>query len=98
MGLGISIRTLLCVDGMDNPWGPAVEQGNSSQYSVIVYAGKESERECMCVRGSLHHLLTNRSDHNPVNPLSFNKTFKKETKANWEKNGRKTRVGAFLPL
>ena len=34
----------------DWPGGPAGDTGNSTQYSVIIYMGKESEKEWMCVR------------------------------------------------
>ena len=34
------------VYGMDGRWGPAVcSTGNSTQYSVMTYMGKESEKE-----------------------------------------------------
>ena len=47
MGLGLSwVHTL--VYGMDN--GDLLySTGNLSQYSVITYVGKESEREWICV-------------------------------------------------
>ena len=35
--------------GMIGKWGPAVQYENPSQYSVMIYVGKESEREWMCV-------------------------------------------------
>lgn len=30
-------------------WDPKAMAGNSTQYSVIAYVGKESEKECVCV-------------------------------------------------
>ena len=40
------------VYGMTGQQGPAIySTGNSTQYSVITYMGKESEREWMCVHG-----------------------------------------------
>ena len=46
---------------------------NSTQYSVTIYMGKESEREGMCAHATL---LYSRNYHNIVNPLHFNKTLK----------------------
>ena len=36
------------VYGMTAQWGPAVQQGNSTEYPVIIYMVKESEKEWMC--------------------------------------------------
>ena len=52
---------------------------NSIQYSVIIYMGKKSEKEWMCVHVYLNHfviLLNSRNYHSIVNQLYFNKTFK----------------------
>ena len=38
------------VYGMTDQWGPAVQSGNLTQYSVMIYMGKESEKEWMCIR------------------------------------------------
>ena len=47
--------------------------GNSSQYSVMVYVGKESEREWICVYiYNWITLLYRRNYHNIVNQLYFN--------------------------
>ena len=53
---------------------------NSTQYSVIIDVGKESEREWMCVRVYLNPLLHSRNCHKLVNQLYFKKTFKNEKK------------------
>ena len=37
------------VYGMIGQWGPAYDTGMSTQEFVIIYVGKESEREWMCV-------------------------------------------------
>ena len=37
------------VYGMTAQWGPVVEHRESTQQSVMVYTGKESEKEWMCV-------------------------------------------------
>ena len=49
---------------------------NSTQYSMIIYAGKESEKEWICVYTSRVTLLCSRNYHNIVNQLYFNKTLK----------------------
>ena len=51
---------------------------NSIQYSVIIYMGKESEKECMCIYVyNWITLLCSRNYHHVVNQLYFNKTKKK---------------------
>ena len=35
--------------GMIGQWGLLYSTGNSTQYSVLIYVGKESEREWICV-------------------------------------------------
>ena len=41
---------------MDSQWGPPYSTGNSTQYSVIIYMGKESEKEWIWVYIKLNHL------------------------------------------
>ena len=38
-------------------WGPAYSTGHSTQYSVIAYMGKESEKEWKCVYVQLNHFV-----------------------------------------
>ena len=53
---------------------------NSTQYSVIIYVGKESkENECVHMYNGIT-LLYSRNYHNLVNQLYFNKTLKSEDK------------------
>ena len=40
---------------MDNQQGPTVEQGNSTQYSVIAYMRNECEKEWIHVYAELNH-------------------------------------------
>ena len=47
---------------------------NCTQYSVIIYRGKESEREWICYRYNRITLLYSRNYFNLVNQLYFNKT------------------------
>ena len=54
---------------------------NSTQYYVMVYVGKESERKWMCAHGWLNHFVVSGIYHNLVNQLYFNKPFKKDKKA-----------------
>ena len=51
------------------------DTGNSTQYSVIIYMGKESEKEWMHVYVQLNHLVYSKNYHNTVNQLYFNTTF-----------------------
>ena len=45
-GLGVwDWHTHTEVYGMTGQWGPAYSTENSTHYSVIIYVGKESERE-----------------------------------------------------
>ena len=50
-GLGFVIG--ICKLAIWNDWptamGPAVQTENSTQYSVIIYVGKEPEREWICI-------------------------------------------------
>ena len=65
----------ILVHGMTGQWRPAVySMGNSTQYSVMVCVGKESEKEWMCIQEWLNTLsLYSRNYHNIVNQLYFNK-------------------------
>ena len=54
--------------------------GNSTQYSVMVYVGKESEKEWMCVHVLKTTLLYCRNYHNLLNQLYFNSNLKKKWK------------------
>ena len=56
-------------------WGPAAQ--HRTQYSVMVYVGKESEREWMCYMYNRITLLHSRNYNNIVNQLYFKKTSKK---------------------
>ena len=47
-GFGIGICTLWCTEQLANV-DLVYIRGNSPQYSVIIYMGKESEREWLCV-------------------------------------------------
>ena len=49
---------------------------NSTQYSVIIYVGKESEKEWVMEMHKWITLLYNRNCHNLVNQLYSNKTLK----------------------
>ena len=52
--------------------------GNSTQYSVMVYVGEESEKEWCVYIYNWITLLYSRNYHNMVNQLYFNKTLKNE--------------------
>ena len=52
---------------MDGRQGPAVYTGNSTQYSVTAYVGKESEKEWLCVYVQRIILLYSRNCQNIVN-------------------------------
>ena len=54
-GFGIGIYTLK--SGIIGQWEPAVEHRDSTQDSVIIYMGKASEREWMCVHAELNHVV-----------------------------------------
>ena len=41
------MHTVVC--GMDGQWDLLYCKGNSAQYSVTSYMGKESEKQWMCV-------------------------------------------------
>ena len=45
------MHTVLGLDNRDLPY----ITGNSTQYSVMIYMGKESEKEGMCVYVQLNH-------------------------------------------
>ena len=45
------------VYGMTEKWGPASSTGITTQYSVMVYVGKESERVWVCVYVSWNHFV-----------------------------------------
>ena len=47
------IHTTICM--IDNQQGPLYSTGNSTQYSVITYMRKESEKEWIYVCASLNH-------------------------------------------
>ena len=49
--LGLAWHTI--VYGMDGQWEPLHSTGNSAQYSVITYMGKESEKEWTCITALL---------------------------------------------
>ena len=70
---GTGLCTL--VHGMIGQWDLLSSTGNSTQYSGIIHVGKESEKERMCVYNRIT-LLYNRYDHNTINQLYINKTFK----------------------
>ena len=76
-GFGIGICILWYMEWLAN--GDLVcRTENTTQYSVIIYIGKESEREsCMYMYNGIT-LLYSRNYHNLVNQLWFNKTFKNE--------------------
>ena len=48
---------------------------NSTKYSVIIYVGKESEREQIVYMYNQSTLCYSRNDHKLVNQLYLNKTF-----------------------
>ena len=51
-GLGVCdwhMHVIIIVCGMDGPQGPEYSTGNSTQYSELIYIGKESEKEWICV-------------------------------------------------
>ena len=48
LGFGIGICTLRYMEQLANR-NLLYSTGNSTQYSVIIYVGKESEREWICV-------------------------------------------------
>ena len=74
---GTGICTLTYIDCLVN--GDLLySTENSTQYSVIIYVGKESEREQMCIYMYNRITLLYRNHHNIVNQLYFNKAFKKE--------------------
>ena len=71
---GISICTLWYMEWMVNR-DLQYSTWNSTQYSVIIYMGKESEKEWICVYYNWISLLYGRNYYNIVNQLYFNKTF-----------------------
>ena len=78
-GFGIGMCTLQYVAWMVN--GDLLySTGNSTQESVIIYVGKESETEWMCVYCGYNRiaLMYSRNYRNVLNQLCFNKALKKE--------------------
>ena len=55
-GFGTGICTLRSMEGLANR-DLLQSTENSTQYSVIIYVGKESEREGMCVYVSQNHFV-----------------------------------------
>ena len=72
-GFGIGICTLKYMASGDL----LCSTENCTQYSVIIYVGKESERQWICVYVSLNHLVVRQKYHNSVHQLYFDKNFKK---------------------
>lgn len=79
--LGIGTFTLLYVEWMVNR-DLLHSTGNSTQYSVITYMGKESEKAWICVCIQLNPLLYSSNYHNIVNQLYFNTVFLKQSISN----------------
>ena len=52
---GLGMAYAHCGIWSDWPLSTWYSTGNSTQYSVIIYMGKESEKEWMCVHVSLYH-------------------------------------------
>ena len=71
-GCGIGTCTLRCVEWLTNR-DLLYNTENSKEYCVIIYVGKESEREWMYVHYNSIILLYSRNYHNTVNQLSFSK-------------------------
>ena len=70
------------VYGITGQQGPAIySTGNSIQYSVMIYMGKESEREWYVYMYNWIILLYTRNYHNVVNQLCLNKTLQNGKKA-----------------
>ena len=67
------------VYGMTVQWGPAdllYSTENSTQYAVIIYVGKESERQWMCVYVWLGHFAVQQKWWQPCKLTMLQKKFK----------------------
>ena len=81
-----------CMHRMIGQQGPALQHRELYTIFCDNYVGKESERFfqilSMCVHGKLNHFVVSRNDHNLINNLCFNKTFKNEKRKDGWKEGR----------